>query len=261
MDNTLTNDIIHKFVRLGETYSENDPSYRFLLSEVSSHDNVNRLHWSEWDQFTKKMPTSNLISLIKGLTLAETHYRWIGGSVSSVIWVFRQFSERETLEFVNEIMKWVFDNRWNHYIPLGTMKYSSYEDYQWQHSTEYYDLKRKRLESHCKREKKQQQIAKLRRAEKDRMAKEHQKLTERKALYRQEIIQKLTAMDDPVECWNHIAMTNSVNIDFYPIEWAKEPIQALKALPSKTRNALIERLSYKRKGPWKNLRKILESIE
>lgn len=260
----LTTEIIQKFIKLGQAYSENNPLFDSLLLEISSYDEVNSQSPIVWDIFTEKMSSSDLISLIKGLTIAETHYHWLGGSGGSVIWVFNQFANRESPEVVDEITKWVFDNRWNDYIPLGTNRYSSYEDYQWKNSAEYIERenerKRKKLEAHTKREKSQKEAAKLRRAEKKRIAKEHKKITRKKAAYRKETIQKLTTMD-PIERWEQFAKTKSVNIDFYPTEWAKESIAVLKTLSSKIRKALIERLHYKRKGPWKNLREILEDIE
>ena len=66
MNHILTTEIIQKFIKLGQAYSENDPSLNSILSNVKSHAEVNRLHWSDWDQYTEKMSTSDLISLIKG---------------------------------------------------------------------------------------------------------------------------------------------------------------------------------------------------
>ena len=88
-------------------------------------------------------------------------------------------------------MKWVFDNRWNVYIPLGTAKYSSYEDYRWKNSAEYHERERKRLAAHYKREKEQQEAAKLRQVKRECVAKKHEKITKKKAVSRQEKIQKL----------------------------------------------------------------------
>lgn len=259
MVHKLTAEIIDRFVRLGQANSENDPSFKTLLSEISSYSHVNRLHWNEWNPFTKKMSTSNLESLIKGLTIAETHYKWSGGSVAAVIWVFNQFANREQPQLVEKVAMWVFENRWNCYIPFGTLKYSSYEDYIWKHSTGYYELKRKKIEAHKKREKEQQKVANRRRLDKARTVIEHKNRAQQKAKNRQKTIDNLTDMV-PEERWNFIAMNKSVTIDYYPTEWANESEQVLRTLSSETRTALIERLHYKRKGPWKKLRKLLHLL-
>lgn len=256
----LTDEIIDKFIRLGEVHSDKDASSQGYLSEVSKHGEANRLHWSEWDRFTANLSTSKLISLIKGLTIAEKHYRWIGGSVAAVIWVYRQLRERGPKEAVEDITRWVFDNRLNPYIPLGTTRYSSYEDYLYQHSDEYHKFQNKKRIEYEKREKEQREAAARRSSKRMRNSIKHQKRAEEKAKQREKIIYEL-ATKNAEHKWNYIASNSSVNIDYYPIEWTNEPKTVFQNLSSETRIALIERTRFKRRGPWKKLRNLLIQIE
>ena len=63
----------------------------------------------------------SVVALIKCLTIAEQVYDgWKAGSVSPVIWLFKNLSSREP-EFSNSVADWVLANTENDYLPFGTM--------------------------------------------------------------------------------------------------------------------------------------------
>lgn len=256
----LTTEIVDKFICLGKAHASDELLFNDLLSELSKYGYTNRLNRNYWELYSKPLSASEIVWLIKGLTLAETHYHWAGGSVGAVSWVFRQLKDRTSDKIIEEVIKWVFEHRWNYWIPFGTSRYSSYEDYLWKNSEEYAEIRYKRRMKHEAKEKEQCEKAKKRRIEKARISLEHKQRTNNRAQQRQKVICELAKMK-PQDRWKEIASNESVSIEYYPSEWADESEGILRELSFKTRIALIERISYKRKGAWRNLRKVLTRIE
>ena len=54
---------------------------------------VNIWHPDTWRPIADRMSFEKLVYLIKGLTLAQKKFSWIGGTKSSVIWLFQYVEE------------------------------------------------------------------------------------------------------------------------------------------------------------------------
>ena len=63
-------EIVEKIIQIGRQ-PEFSATTKKLLKAIKPYDEINRLDWDIWDTITDKMPTDDLIALIKGLTLAE----------------------------------------------------------------------------------------------------------------------------------------------------------------------------------------------
>ena len=255
MEKELEKRMIDKFILLGKECLE-DRESNCLLSEVHEYGNFNTFNWSEQTDYVKGLSITDLAALIKGLTIAESHFKWTGGSVSEIIRIFREFQLKADKALFEELTKWVFDARRNPYLPFGTIKYSSYQDYLWQNSEEYFELKREIQREHGRREKTQREAARIRKIKRQAEAKKHKELAGKKAANRISMLKKLDIYS-PDKKWGLIASNTEVSLDYYPKEWADEPDGTFKKLRSETRKALIERFKYVKKGGWKDLRKRL----
>ena len=84
-----------KLIEIGNSIEWDDPALLSRLSEIKNDDHINRLHWKEWYATTDKLTIDQIECLVKGLVAAEEKLKWIGGSVSAVIWVFRALERRD----------------------------------------------------------------------------------------------------------------------------------------------------------------------
>ena len=74
----------------------------------------------DWSVQISGRSTEELRDLVKGLVSLSRHLGPIGGSVSPVIWVFREIQRRNP-PWTDELAGWVLDHRVNEYEPFGTM--------------------------------------------------------------------------------------------------------------------------------------------
>ena len=81
-------------------------------------------------EITQPMQTDDLVALTKGLTLAEKHHGWIGGSVAAVIWTFRELQRRDST-LADEVANWILPRTSNPYVPYGCQNHQarSIEEY------------------------------------------------------------------------------------------------------------------------------------
>jgi len=251
---------IIKFINLGKAYEKsNSADGKQFLSEISSTDRLLGYR-AEWIPIIEKLKTIDFVALLKGMTIAETHYKWPSGSASEIIWCFRKFESVAPVEILDETIKWIFENRWNDYLPFGTCRYRSYEDYVWHHSEEYLSLKREKQARHFKKMERLQREAACRKIEKDRLLKKHQEIGKVKAEKRKREIKKLEKIN-PEERLNYIGKNKSVTLDYFPAKFAEVSEKILINLSLKDRLLLMERIKYKQKGKWKILYKKLQKIE
>ncbi len=115
----LEPELIQRLIVIGNAESPHEGNPEGLLDSVGPLDHINRLHWREWDLVTQALPNDDLVALVKGLTLAELHHRWSGGSVSSVIWTFREVQRRGP-ELSEALADWILSRTRNPYVPFGT---------------------------------------------------------------------------------------------------------------------------------------------
>jgi hypothetical protein len=95
-----------------------ESEWRERYSDLAPFRSINTLHWSDWDEIALELSDEDLVSLTKGMAMCEMQFRWGGGSVSAVIWLFRAI-ERRTLD-TECLANWLLENSDNPYIPFGT---------------------------------------------------------------------------------------------------------------------------------------------
>lgn len=88
--------------------------------QLKRYDRVNRMGLSTWYDIGATLNYSDLVNLIKGLTLAERKFRWAGGSGASVIGLYRHLCEHYPGDDIETITNWIIKNRGNAYVPYGT---------------------------------------------------------------------------------------------------------------------------------------------
>lgn len=243
--------IIAHLLKIGQHATSDSHGGEGHFAAIAESDYINRMHWSEWDQVTAAMTTADIVYLVKGLTIAEAHCRWSGGSVASAIWVFRELVRRGDAELLSTLARWVYLHRSNSYLPFGSTRYWSYEDYLHRTSPACLAEKQRVYEGNeqLKLARKEARIQK--RAEAERIRKEISiQRSDRRNLMLEELSQMTTC-----DRWHHIATDKTVTPDFYPEEWAEVSDSDLQLLPLSTLELLVDRLGVKCSGSWRELRK------
>lgn len=252
----LNNKTIASLIKIGRWASGDAFDGTDCLAAVAGQDHINRIHWSEWDPQTSSMMTNDLVYLIKGLTVSEAHFRWCGGSVASTIWVFRELVRRGDADLISTLAKWVYLHRGNTYLPFGTTRYWSYEEFLHRSSAEYL-LEKERVRKDREALKLASKQARIqRRAEAER---KHREIGIQRSSLREKVLQQLSQMTI-CDRWHHIATVKTVTLDFYPLEWADVNDLDLQLLPPDTLVLLIDRLNVKCGRPWRALRQRAASL-
>ena len=243
--------IIANLLKIGQHATSESHGGEDYLAAIADHDYINRLHWSEWDPVTSAMTTADIVYLAKGLTIAEAHFRWSGGSVASAIWVFRELIRRGDAEQLSALARWVYLHRSNTYLPFGTTLYWSYEDYVHRNSPEYLAEKQRIYKRNEELKLAQKQARIQRRVEAER---KHKEIGTQRSKRREVMLDKLSQMTT-CDRWHHIAIDKTVTPDFYPQEWADISDSDLQLLPLSTLVLLVDRLGVKCSRSWRELRK------
>lgn len=221
------------------------------LNSIKKEDHINRLHWSDWDKVTKTMDTDNLIALVKGLTIAELSFHWIGGSVSAVIWTFREVQRRDT-QISEELADWILQQTNNPYAPFGTHNHGARSFVQYRESI----ATHQRGIARGLAELKESEITakEQRRGRSEQKAKAAQ---DRNTEVRTRFLEGLNRMsiEDQV---NALASDTKYSVEFYPTYIAYRMNQELiNALDPRIKEALLIKLKGRRRGPWKKVKKLL----
>jgi multidrug efflux pump subunit AcrA (membrane-fusion protein) len=188
------------------------------------------------------------------LTIAESHFCWTGGSVSGVIWLFRELVNRQAdKQLLDNLSAWILANTNNPYNPFGTRVSLGAKDY-----SDY--LARSRSRSN--------QIANLVLTDKqlEASAAEERRIRRirsqagaiaRNTEARSEIIAALNLMSIE-EKLDRIARDPEYPPQFFPTRIANAASQSIiSALPLDVRLQLARRLKGKRRGPWGEFKKRL----
>ena len=281
----IESDVLDKLVAIGRSDPDSE-QVASLLEQIKHKDEVNRLHWAEWDSLTRTMTTEDVAALAKGLGLAESRLRWLGGSVAAVIWVFRELQRRDpgTAEAVAEWIgtQWVeagYENDWVHFPGAQELRHrreirearkenDSIEDelkrgwdaLPWEkHKHEW--LVREREESRVRQERQRQDDERRARErsladELKKLKSEYSSLTKqlnrmRHAEDRRRLLQEAEHMSSPERL--RLIAERDFDIGFYPEEWAHVEAQLLTSLSQEVRQKLIDKLRERKKGPWKSL--------
>ena len=249
----INSDIICKLSELGNSNSES-PELFILIDSLRDSGFVNRLHWKEWNSAAGSMRTSDVVTLAKGLTLAEKYLReWSSGSVSAVIWVFQEVRRRD-IKLSQELADWILPRTTNPYVPFGTQNHGA------KSCAEYRLAESRRREIIHKGIKEQEIREKRAKAERKlRMQQRSRSTQDRNTEKRIKFLADLKALTIQ-EQLRQLAGDTVYSVEFYPTCCADETTsEIIASLDTETKLALLEKLKGKRRGPWSKLKKLLLS--
>jgi hypothetical protein len=250
----LDAELVGQIIGIGRS-ATNDGETEVLrrIEPLAPYDAINRLHWREWDAITQTLPTDDLIALVKGLTLAELHNRWAGGSVSSVIWTFRELGRRSA-EFNDELADWILARTNNPYVPFGTQNHGAKSLAEYRAATSLHAAAiADGLAAQESSERNARDERKVRKQQKSRSAEA------RKTLGRALFLAKLSKLP-LAEQLKQLAYDQNYSVEFYPTRLADSVDEAtIHSLDKETRIALLAKLKGRRRGPWRRVKKLLFS--
>ena len=234
--------------------TSNDTEILNMLHRIKEQDFINRLGPRNLQKTYRDMETSELIALVKGLTLAEKVFRWIGGSAASVIWLFWEVEKRDQIA-AEKLSSWIYENSENPYLPFGSQRFrtSSLSNYRvlvahYKIQLDKYERKRIEIEKQ---------------AEKSRMERSEQRIYSaqfRKTEIRNNFIKDLFNKS-LTEQLKQLAKDNKYSVGFYPTNIAGQATsEFLMKLDEKLQNDLLEKLKGRYNGPWGQFKKRLLHI-
>jgi hypothetical protein len=236
-------EVIPILIRIGNSADLDELLAAQLLNSIGKFDAINR-QWQAWDEIIKPMRTDDLVALTKGLTLAESHHSWSGGSVAAVIYVFREIQRRDsTLAY--EMANWILPRTSNSWVPFGSHNWSALS------VEEYRDAMQRQAERKRDRAANEKAREVRAKAERERRRQSYKDRREQKEETRKKLITELTRLtiEDQLR---HLATDTTYALELYPTclaDAATEPI--LKSLAEETRLALWKRVKERKRGPWK----------
>lgn len=224
------------------------------LGAVRHLGSLNRLRPEAWSSAARGLTDSDLTMLIRGLTIAEgSCSEWAAGSVSAVIWTFRELAERSP-EIAETLPAWIRQRTSNPWVPFGTARcgansLSSYRRWQLE------DRERQALASRSQKERESAGAERKRIRSEQRL----RAARDRRTAVREEFLRKLEAL--PMEQQlRQLAIDSVYSVEFYPTCVAgRATIEDLQALNRNTRAQLLEKLVGRRRGPWAAFRRRLKS--
>jgi len=119
--NEIPEMLLRRLIEAGKANDFSQISSVLTLQEQHDFGYIMRLRPESWFSVAEKLSKEDMVALIKCLTITESIYDdWKAGSVSPVIWLFKNLSSREP-ELSNNVADWVLANTDNDYLPFGTM--------------------------------------------------------------------------------------------------------------------------------------------
>lgn len=251
--NEIATETVKVLVNAG-SLAEDDNAALELLSPIKNKDYINRLHWEKWRNVTNKLSINELIALVKSLVLAEYFFRWAGGSVSSVIWTYREV-ERRDRETANVLADWVLQRTHNPYAPFGSQNYGAKSLPEYQKLSEKH---RDKINIGIQDQKESEIVALKSRQERDLHRKNSIKY--RNTELRDTFIESLSKKS-LIEQLIQLAYDEKYSVEFYPTQIAnRAKYNFLETLDEELRILLLEKLKGKHKGPWGKLKRNLLEI-
>jgi hypothetical protein len=241
-------------IAIGHTARAGEEPRVIDLEGLRRHDSINRQRPEFWKNATAGLSDEEVGSLACGLTYVEAQLRWLGGSVSGVIWLFQALAARGArIALLDDISGWIIEHTKNPYNPFGTQvslgarNYSEYQRLSLSRAVEI----RRCIESDSGLE----EIAKAERHLRREMAAAGAEA--RNTEVRSRIIESLetsTLAEKLVKISRHPTFPPQ----FFPTSIADAATQeVVDSLPREVQVELARRLKGKRKGPWASFRKRL----
>lgn len=247
---------LSKLIAIGRYLKWDDPSLTSRLLEIKDDEYINRLHCREWDSVTGTLNKDEIVSLLKGLVAAEEKLKWTGGSVSAIIWVFRELERRDT-DLATKLAEWILQHTSNPYVPFGTTNFGARSlDELRSRRAAWESRKAATVEAELKR----QEGAKVKRRQRQLDGEKRVQRQKKAAYERQALLDEFQSLT-PRQRLERIAFDTDHPIKFFPTDFADVGTEVLKSLSGSTRIQLLQRLRKVGRGPWKRLRLTLESVD
>ena len=239
--------VIQILIEIGKSGVPDAPATATHLESIGGFGWINREHWGTWDEITYTMPTDDLMALTRGLTIAENHHHWIGGSVSAVIWTFRRLQERDPA-VADEVADWILPRTRNPWVPYGSQNHGARSFEEYHRAEQRIDLWKK---------KRAKEIEDTRNERHVRNAQRKRSTKDRDSGMRQNFITELNQLTLQ-EQLHQLATDETYSVEFYPTRIAGAATEeVINSLDEDTLMALRKKLKGKKRGPWSNFKQRL----
>ena len=246
-----------KLIAIGQDVRKGVQPHFADVEYLQPYDAINRKSPEFWHNVAAGINDEQLSSLICALTYVENHLRWLGGSASGVIWLFKSLVSRgASITLLDEVSSWVIKHTQNPYNPFGMRDGLGARNY-----SEYKILSQKRqllIQHKLEEDKKKHKIAekqRKRRKELRLLNTQHRDSSERKKLI--EILNRMSLRDQLIL----ISKDDKHLPNFYPTKCATSAdITVIESLPKEVRYALAHKMKGKYRGPWGTFKKRLLSV-
>ena len=244
---------INLLIEVGSSTAEDGIIFD-LLTPIKNKDFINRLHGDKWRQVSENLNTTELVALIKGLTLAERLLRWSGGSVSAVIWTYREL-QRCDRNAANKLADWILQKTRNPYVPFGSQNHGAKSFSEYQNSlNKHQDKINKGIQNQKESEKLAAKFKEVRASQREYSS------NHRNTEVRENFINHLSRKN-LTEQLIQLAGDQEFSVEFYPTKIANQAKpEFLNNLDDKLRIALLKKLKGKHKGPWGKFKRNLLEI-
>lgn len=265
--------ILRLLIELGNSDNLDAPFILDDYFQLRPEDYINRLNWRTWDAVTAELAIEDLVALLKGLTICEMRFHWCGGSVSAVIWVYRELQKRNrTLS--KELYEWTIRRTHNPYAPTGTSRTAVIpahmqprldrmegdEREQW-----FLDFQKsvamaheRRLTESRNRIEKEKEVAQQRKRKKQLQLQEKTKNSDIRSKERRRILLLAEDLND-IGRLKLVVENDECPLLFFPTEWAMVSQNVIAALDKDLRARLYRKISNRKTGHWKELAEKLGS--
>lgn len=285
----LNASLINRILDLGRRRDLESPDVLDSFKDLQSYDWINRLAWTTWDNAAADLSVEETASLARALATMEQGWKWSGGSVAAVIWVFRNLQRRDP-QLAGHAARWLVKHSSNPWVPFGRQSERSALKSQLEverlstQNSEREQTLRISLGALALERKKEQwlrdELAAHQRwqdacNERDRVRREREvRLLERRRRReaqferycqwrtdtshdRQRLIDEACPLS-PETRLQLIANQRQLPVDCFPPDWAEVEETTIGGLPAPLVDQLLQRFSRRPKGSWRDLKRKLE---
>ena len=243
-----TEEIIEKIIELGLCLEIEDNVIWEELLYLKNYSWLDRESPNFWFKIAKQLTELETKALMMAMTVLEKEFNWGGGSVSATIWIYQYYC-RVHGDHDNRIANWLLGHTKNPYIPFGKDNHGA------RSVAEYRQLENEKMERyqiHLDRQAQQQAISVLKRRIEKQRQNLQSRLHEARFFARRDYISWFLTLNQ-TEKLIVVALDVEKPIDYFPIECTLIDDDLLQQLDWDVKQALIDRISDRRKGPWRDL--------
>lgn len=214
------------------------------------YDWLNRESPEFWKDRIQNMGQTEVEALAKAMVFLERRYRWSGGSVAAIIWIYRYYQERFQ-DKDHRLADWLLEHSrgGNYYVPFGTNnkgarsveEYKSIQNWESEQRLIFLEKQAQRKATH-----------KLRKAIRRQEEQKQEWISLAKELARTRYLEWFQSFDDADQL-RIMAYDTNHSIESYPAECASFGDQILMELRPVEVEELCKRLANCAHQPWKSL--------